>query len=756
MENQFIANATFGNHTVTASPFAAFFAGVSPTGSWLWADAGGGPSFDSGNAALYTGVGNLIMTGRFCVGADNAGCGAAIGPANYTSLAHWHGSGFVWSLSTDSDLDNLSDVNDNCPLIPNYNQDDLDGDQIGDVCDSDIDGDGRQNSDDDCQGPQINWDSFDWALDSDADGCRDSDEDDDDDADGVADIDDNCNEMSSHKNWTANDANDYDRDGCHDTIEDLDDDGDDIEDLIDECPFAPSERNWTSDSSTDYDSDGCKDGTEEDLDRDNDGVDDGPDLCPAGQLDWISNSTNDHDGDGCRDSDEDADDDNDGIDDASDHCTPMATDWDSSGPQDLDKDGCRDIDEDDDDDGDGLPDDEDDCPRGSVGWLSGPVTDNDGDGCRDSSEDLDDDNDAILDVDDDCQAGVTGWISLPPVDRDRDGCRDADEDWDDDGDGLWEFDAQGNVIDRCPGTPMEEVHQIDTYGCSPSQADADGDGIPDLDDLCPEVAPPEGLDRDGDGCTDDFDRDGVLDDVDAFPNDATQTSDTDGDGFGDNPTGLNPDLCPNTPSEWVESAKSRFGCAWEEEDDDNDGILNGFEGAGCDQTPAEEVADIDEAGCGISQRDADNDGVMDSDDKCPDTLANATMAEKGCSEAQLAYESSSGGGLNIMLVAVFVVLFLVVAGGGVAFFMMGRGDDEVLDDLAPDASEVLFSLNQQAAETTAAEGATDDALDPGEGSSESEEGGIRVDEDGTEWWQDGEGVWWYRDVSMDDWALFES
>jgi hypothetical protein len=40
-------------------------------------------------------------------------------------------------------------------------------------------------------------------------------------------------------------------------------------------------------------------------------------------------------------------------------------------------------------------------------------------------------------------------------------------------------------------------------------------------------------------------------------------------------------------------------------------------------------------------------------------------------------------------------------------------------------------------------------------SGESAAGGITVDEDGTEWWQDENGVWWYRNVSMDDWVLFE-
>jgi hypothetical protein len=32
---------------------------------------------------------------------------------------------------------------------------------------------------------------------------------------------------------------------------------------------------------------------------------------------------------------------------------------------------------------------------------------------------------------------------------------------------------------------------------------------------------------------------------------------------------------------------------------------------------------------------------------------------------------------------------------------------------------------------------------------------ISVDEDGTEWWEDEEGVWWYRTGEMEDWALYE-
>ncbi|MAE38765.1 MAG: hypothetical protein CL969_03930 [Euryarchaeota archaeon] len=746
MDSPNYANVTFGSFNFTEiPPFATFFAGVSPTGQWLWAEVGGGILFDSANSALFTGVGELVTAGKYCVNLDIGGCTAHIGTTNYSSDSIYYSSGFVWSLNVDSDTDSIMDLSDNCPLDYNPNQENTDQDLLGNACDSDMDGDGRDNSQDDCtNGPAVNWDSFDWTIDSDADGCRDSDEDDDDDSDGVLDIDDSCSTLLTHKNWTANDANDYDRDGCHDLIEDDDDDGDGVDDSVDDCAFAPHDRYWVSSPSTDYDGDGCRDEGEEETDRDNDGVLDLDDSCMTGQLNWTSGAANDHDGDGCRDVDEDDDDDGDGIIDFYDDCTPMATNWDSSGEQDLDNDGCRDVDEDDDDDGDGINDDVDTCPRGSIGWTSGNITDNDGDGCRDAGEDLDDDGDLIPDLEDDCSKGITGWISTSDIDADRDGCRDADEDWDDDGDGLWEFDLQGNVIDHCPGTPLLQIQFIDNFGCSPSQADDDGDGIQNADDECPSEAPPEGMDRDENGCTDDFDQDGVKDDVDAFPNDSTQTIDSDGDGFGDNLGGTNPDACPNTPTQWIENISS-YGCAWEESDDDEDTLLNGYDD--CPDTPSDEIDDIDNSGCGISERDIDGDGTVDADDQCPETKEGAEMVESGCSKEQLSYSSGQdSSGINILVVGLFALVVMIVAGGGAAFFLLNRDDGDE-DDVEghTEAATAFESLEEPSTEV-----ATDTSTQ-----SVSDDSGITVDEDGTEWWEDEAGVWWYRSVSMDDWAIFE-
>jgi len=42
-----------------------------------------------------------------------------------------------------------------------------------------------------------------------------------------------------------------------------------------------------------------------------------------------------------------------------------------------------------------------------------------------------------------------------------------------------------------------------------------------------------------------------------------------------------------------------------------------------------------------------------------------------------------------------------------------------------------------------------------EGHEEAESDGITVDGNGTEWWEDEDGVWWYREEGWDDWAVWE-
>jgi hypothetical protein len=115
---------------------------------------------------------------------------------------------------------------------------------------------------------------------------------------------------------------------------------------------------------------------------------------------------------------------------------------------------------------------------------------------------------------------------------------------------------------------LTDGDEVDFYFTSPILADTDGDGAIDGSDAFP-TDPTETTDTDGDGIgnnadTDD-DNDGVLDVDDAFPTDPTESSDADGDGTGDNadldddndglPDALDP--APNDP------------------DADGDGLLDG-------------------------------------------------------------------------------------------------------------------------------------------------------------------------------------
>ena len=58
-------------------------------------------------------------------------------------------------LDDDHDGDGVFDQDDNCPLVANGNQEDADGDGLGDACDSDVDGNGVDNDTDACPGSVV-------------------------------------------------------------------------------------------------------------------------------------------------------------------------------------------------------------------------------------------------------------------------------------------------------------------------------------------------------------------------------------------------------------------------------------------------------------------------------------------------------------------------------------------------------------------------------------------------------------------------
>ncbi len=138
-------------------------------------------------------------------------------------------------------------------------------------------------------------------------------------------------------------------------------------------------------------------------------------------------------------------------------------------------------------------------------------------------------------------------------------------------------------------------------------------GILDMKALVDSIDP----DTDGDGepnSTDpDDDNDGVLDELDAFPLDPTETVDTDGDGVGDNG-----DIFPSDPTEWADSDGDGVGdnadpfpndpTEWV--DTDGDGV-----GDNSDAFPNDGSETHDSDGDGVGDNadvDRDNDGIADT------------------------------------------------------------------------------------------------------------------------------------------------
>ena len=159
--------------------------------------------------------------------------------------------------------------------------------------------------------------------------------------------------------------------------------------------------------------------------------------------------------------------------------------------------------------------------------------------------------------------------------------------------------------------------------------DDDGDGVLDTVDAFP-LDSTESVDTDGDGIGDnadtDDDGDGVDDAQDAFPLDATETTDTDSDGIGDNTDtdddgdgvldvnegdmdgdGVDDNNDTDTDGDGTPNSTDT--------DDDNDGVLDGSDAL---PTNPNESVDTDGDGIGNNQdTDDDGDGVLDTQDAFP-------------------------------------------------------------------------------------------------------------------------------------------
>ena len=275
-----------------------------------------------------------------------------------------------------------------------------------------------------------------------------------------------------------------------------------------------------------------------------------------------------------------------------------------------------------DDDGDGLVNTEDDCPYES-GTSTQPTI-----GCPDS------DGDSWADSADAFPEESTQWN-------------------DTDGDGYGD-EPEGFEADVCP--EEEGYSNQDRFGC----LDSDGDGWSDLNDMFVSN-PSQWIDNDGDGVGDNYTWGNIINGIrvseygDAFPTDSTQQKDRDGDGYGDNPDGFLPDTCPDIFG--TSTLGGNIGCpdsdgdGWTDDDDafpdepsqhsdiDGDGYGDSSSGVmadSCYETPADEISLVDNMGCAPSERDLDFDGVADSDDNCPNTPEAEVLNvdSNGCSESE--------------------------------------------------------------------------------------------------------------------------
>ena len=565
------------------------------------------------------------------------------------------------SLVPDTDTDGIGDLEDNCPLDSNFNQQNTDlelslapnpvvaGDSQGDICDDDDDNDGLLDLEEDLNSTGAIEAGETDPLNPDTDG------------DGDLDGADNCR-LDSNSDQTdfdgdlagdACDPND-DNDGLDDVDEDLDGDGildpgetdpfdrdtdDDLrEDHVDNCPRVPNNNQLNTDESfnisdalgdacdNDDDNDGLDD-DQEDVnsnsivdagetdplipDSDGDGVIDGSDNCPLTSSVDQTNTDQDSEGDACDD-----DDDNDGVSDVDESVNqtdPLVADTDSDGVSDL-TDNCPLI--------QNLNQENTDKSLAAlpntliVGDELGNVCDpdDDNDGLADQQEDVNDtgaieagetnplnpdtDGDGRLDGADNCRLDSNN----DQADFDQDLAGDAC-DPDDDNDGLddTQEDLDGDGF-------------LDPDETSPFNADTDGDGVTDNLDNCGRVPNPDQINTDqnfnisdalGDACDLDDDNDGLNDLQEDVNNDGIKdpletnpfNPDSDADGVLDGA-----DNCPLTSSV-------------DQTDTDNDG-----EGDSCDTDDDNDgLSDIDEAQQNTDplNADSDSDNINDNQDNCP-------------------------------------------------------------------------------------------------------------------------------------------
>jgi hypothetical protein len=196
-----------------------------------------------------------------------------------------------------------------------------------------------------------------------------------------------------------------------------------------------------------------------------------------------------------------------------------------------------------------------------------------------------------------------------------------------DGDGI------EDSVDQCPELAEDRDGFEDADGCP--DFDNDNDGVPDADDKCPhELEDQDGF-ADDDGCPDpDNDRDGILDAEDACPNEAGVKDvdpklngcpfrDQDGDGIADAR-----DRCPRR-AEDRDGFEDEDGCPdW---DNDRDGVHDNEDA--CPNVPGPRRSDPALNGCPSPDHDGDTfDDVVDHCPDAPETF-DGVDDDDGCPDA---------------------------------------------------------------------------------------------------------------------------